>query len=115
MQPTTTKPFLAVAFEAVVIAILVATAMTFSACLASLPKVDNPNGLQIVLLLLNLPAYLVTFFMVFSGPEHAAALRKVFPVLVFMQWFVIGGGIGLVEAVWRRARKPNKKHDTGNA
>lgn len=49
--------------------------------------------------------------MFMSGPEHGDALKEIapvlFPVLVFIQWFVIGCMIGLVKVVVAKLRKPN--------
>lgn len=113
MQPTTTSLVRRVAFQTVVMALLFATAMTVCVWLTSAnPHSDTPqHAFQIVLLVLNLPACLVLFFMFMSGPEHGDALKEIapvlFPVLVFIQWFVIGCMIGLVKVVVAKLRKPN--------
>jgi len=75
-----------------------ATAMTAIAYLASLnPKVDKLNSLKGVLYVLNLPALIVWM----GGGENDKA-GNLFRFCVFLQWFVIGGGIGYALAVTRR-------------
>ena len=83
------------------IAIAMATAMTVVACLASLnPNVDNPNALQIVLFVLNLPALII-----WMGGGENDKLGILFRICVFFQWLVLGGGVGLLVAVIRKAMR----------
>jgi hypothetical protein len=89
------------AVQVVAVAIVMAAAMTACASLVSLnPNTNNPTALQIVLFILNLPALII-----WMGGGENDKTGILFRICVFVQWLVIGGGIGLLLALVRRALK----------
>lgn len=93
------KPTLRIAIEIILIAVPIAVGMTVCASLVSLnPRADNPTVFQTVLFVLNIPAL---FIWMGSGPENDPS-GAIFRVFVFMQWIVLGGGIGALVAFVRR-------------
>jgi len=101
MQQITTRLVFGIALEAVLVAVVMATAMTTCVSLVSWnTTADNPSALQIVLLVLNFPALI--FYM---GGANSHTPVTLFLICVFLQWLVLGGVFGLLVALVRRAMR----------